>query len=250
MSRLTRSTVDPTRIVRSRCRPHLALALCCGLTGLAARVEAQPFPTRAADLLALGPDRLLALLERSRPRPATDAVRQAARRLLPEAGDVRELAPPAAAKIRALAPVLRAANRVAIYDITVADVPQAAAGNHLRAVIVVSKPAVDLLSPDELQAIVAHELAHEYVWDAHEEARAHGDQARLRELELVCDALAVLVLRAAGVDDLALPRAIDKITRFNRRRFGEALDAASHPTVDERRRLVQALAASLQARLP
>jgi hypothetical protein len=203
-------------------------------------------PARASELLALGPDRLLELLVRSRPRPIDDAGRRAALQVLPRQGEVTDLTPAALEKIHALSPVLRAADRAGAYVIKVVDVPQAAAGNHQRAVLVLSKPLVDLLTPGELQAIVAHELAHEYVWPEYEAAQRRGDTRRVRELELVCDALAVLLLWTAGVAEAALPDAVEKISRFNRRHFGAAVNEAAYPSPGERRALARALARALE----
>ena len=67
----------------------------------------------------------------------------------------------------------------------------------------------------------------------------------MRELELVCDAIAVLTLRSAGLDEAALLRALERITGFNRRRFGMADNERSYPALDERRKFVEALSRAL-----
>ena len=46
------------------------------------------------------------------------------------------------------------------------------------------------LSAAELQATAAHEIGHEYVWTEWNRAQQYADQERLKELELVCDAIA------------------------------------------------------------
>src|SRR5688572_18493982 len=188
MSRPIRSSGCLRRIVCGRFRWLSAAGI--AVITLAAVAEAQPLPTRPGDLLALHPDCLIERLATSRPDPISNRGKEAALRMLPTHGEVTDLALRAVEKVRSLSRVLRAADRQSIYDIKVVDAPRAAAGNHLRAVLVISKPALDLLSPAELQAIVAHELAHEYIWREHEEASGRRDTVRLRELELVCDAIA------------------------------------------------------------
>ena len=58
--------------------------------------------------------------------------------------------------------------------------------------------ALDLLSDEELTALVAHELGHEYTWRDWVDARARGDQQRLREIELVSDLIAVATIHRIG----------------------------------------------------
>ena len=43
----------------------------------------------------------------------------------------------------------------------------------------------------------------------------------------MCDAVAVLILWRAGVDGAALPRALEKIARYNDGRLGRAMNAAA-----------------------
>jgi predicted Zn-dependent protease len=165
--------------------------------------------------------------------------------MLPNHGEITDLSPRSEASLRSLSGVLRAADRERVYVLKVVDVPQAAAGNHLRSVLVITGPALELLDPDELQAIVAHELAHEYVWRDHDDASKRRDDERLQELELVCDAVAVLILWQAGLDGAALPRALERMYRYNDRRLGRPMNASSYPAFARRKALVRALTIAL-----
>ena len=49
-------------------------------------------------------------------------------------------------------------------------------------------------------------------------------RGRLQDLELICDIIAVLTLRAIGQEARTLPAAIEKIQRFNRFHFGYEVD--------------------------
>src|SRR5215207_11063959 len=53
--------------------------------------------------------------------------------------------------------------------------------------------ALALLNTRELQAAVAHEIGHEYVWPDYERAK------RIQELELMCDVRAIGILHHLGV---------------------------------------------------
>jgi hypothetical protein len=107
-------------------------------------------------------------------------------------------------------------------------------------VILISRPALRLLSDVELQATVAHEMGHDYFWRDDQALRARHDMRSLQVLELKCDGVAVLTLLALGLDPAGLYRAIERIAEFNgvpkarwrnngyphprdRQRFGDAL---------------------------
>ena len=64
--------------------------------------------------------------------------------------------------------------------------------------LLISLPALRLVSEDQLRAVVAHEAAHEYVHAEYERATAAGRRDQLQDLELVCDIIAVLTLNAIG----------------------------------------------------
>src|SRR4029077_3152690 len=104
---------------------RFALGLGAGVVLFAADAGAQPLPTRPSELLALHPDRLLERLVSGRPQPAPESVRRAALRMRPDHGEISDLSPRSAEKIRSLSPVLRAADRERVYVLKVVDVPQA-----------------------------------------------------------------------------------------------------------------------------
>ena len=55
-----------------------------------------------------------------------------------------------------------------------------------------------LLEAEELRALVAHEIGHEYVWVDYARASARDDHRRLKDLELLCDAIAIVTVAWAG----------------------------------------------------
>ena len=101
-----------------------------------------------------------AILRKLRPSPISRDERARALAVLPAEGEL----PPDAkerAKLSALGALLVYHERQGLFDIKVIDVPQAVVGLHQRAVLLISRPALRLLSASELQAPVAHEIGHE-----------------------------------------------------------------------------------------
>jgi hypothetical protein len=186
-----------------------------------------------------GPDQAR-YLTRCRPAPVTPAARHLAVASLPPSGHLTAFTPAQQIKIGSLARVLRLHEREAVYTLRVIDVPEAWAGLHERAVLLVSAPAVDLLHAEELQALVAHEVGHEFLATEYDEARAARDARRLRRVELACDAIAALTLESLGVSPEHLASALDKIYWFNRMRYGVA-DESGYPSPEERRHALSRL---------
>lgn len=217
-----------------------ALVVALALTGTPA--AAQSLSTiRSGELLAMDPLALARLLDESRPAPVPAAVRARVLAGLPKQGEVHNLDDGARRKLAALAPVLEAAQRGSVYAVKVIDVPHAFVGLHARTVVLISRPALGLMSEDELRALVAHETAHEYVHAEYERATAEGRSGRLQDLELVCDIIAVMTLRAIGQEAWSLAAGIEKLLRFNRFHFGTEIDDPDYPSSLLRRSVVLAL---------
>jgi hypothetical protein len=180
--------------------------------------------------------------ETVRPAPVTPAEREGVLATLPADGEVRGLDRAQRQKLAAARRVLELHGRETVYVVKVIAVPQAAVALHARAVVLISEPALDLLDPEELQALVAHEVGHEYFWREHLSARRDDDRPRLRTLELLCDGLAIVTLHRAGIDPARLTSALEKLCRYNRDRFGAARNEDDYPDLGERRRFARRLA--------
>ncbi len=113
-------------------------------------------------------------------------------------------------------------------------------GLHARTVLLISREALDLFETDELSAIMAHEVGHDYVWDEYEEARKQRDNCRLQELELRCDGIAVIAMDRLGVDSERLVSAATKLARHNLR-LGTP-SAARYVPLDQRVRFIRVVA--------
>src|SRR5687767_2150249 len=187
------------------------------------------------------PGRIFELFDSVRPAAVSDAERGRILAMLPAEGNKRGLNAAQLGKLAAVRRVLELHRREAVYIIKVIEVPQAAVALHARAVVLVSERALDLLDVDELQALVAHEIGHEYLWGEYLRARRETNQSSLRTLELLCDGFAVITLAHAGVNPDRLTSALEKILRHNRDRFGVARNEDSYPAITERRRFVERL---------
>ncbi len=185
------------------------------------------------------PGEVSATLRSLRPSPISAAERARALAVLPAEG---ELSPDAKerAKLSALEVVLVYHERQRLFDIKVIDVPQGVVGLHQRAVLLISRPALRLLSASDLQALVAHEIGHEYFWRDYERARERHDSRGRQELELKCDGIAVLTLISLGLDPAPLADGIRKMTEFNEI-LGATANADEYPRMQDRLRFAGAL---------
>jgi len=202
--------------------------------------------TTSQDLLATDPNAIVRFLETARPAPVSAEEKARVLSTLPLEGEVTDLSASARQKIAALTELLRATGRESVYEIKVIDVPQAAVALHARAVILISQAALTLLDADELQASLAHEMGHGYVWTERERAFQLGDHKRLKDLELVCDAIAIVTLHGLGLDVSRLMSGVEKTSRFNRQRFGTANNERDYPILAERQAFARAMAATIR----
>lgn len=150
------------------------------------------------------------------------------------------------AKLNALTPLLQYHERHAVLAIKVIEASQAVVRTQGRAVLLLSETTLRLLSTEELQAIVAHELGHEYFWGELMQAREQKNYALLREIELRCDGIAVIALNRLGVDAQKLLAAITKLTTFNARMM--TTDPLYHPLLSDRIDFIQAMRELVQLR--
>jgi predicted Zn-dependent protease len=107
-------------------------------------------------------------------------------------------------------------------------------------VVLVTDSALNLLTPSQLQAVVAHEIGHEYVWEEYDEAKKRKDWSRIRELELFCDGVAISTLVRIGVSPSALIDAL-RMMEASDRRNGIIWDTTrnSHPSTSDRARFAR-----------
>jgi hypothetical protein len=199
--------------------------------------------TTSQNLLATDPYAMARFLETARPAPVSAEDKARALDTLPLEGAVTHLNASARRKLAALTTLLRATGRESVYEIKVIAVPQAGVALYARAVILISEATFPLVDAEELQALVAHEVGHEYVWTERESAFKVGDRTRLKDLELMCDGIAIVMLQGLGMDMSRLMSGVQRIDRFNRERFGTANNESDYPPLAERQVFARAMAA-------
>jgi len=177
--------------------------------------------------------------------PAVSAMERArAIATLPEDGELKprdsELG-----KIRALDSVLAYHERRQVFHVVVIDVPQVVVGLHERSILLLSWPALQILSAPELQAMVAHEIGHDYFWPDFERLSRDPDPRARQILELKCDGIAVLTVVALGLKVAPLHEGIRKMALFNER-LGATAGVEGYPNLRERRAFTDALLAKIR----
>jgi hypothetical protein len=182
-------------------------------------------------------DGLLRQLRRPAPSPT---VRDIVIKNLPKDGELIPT-PQEAAKLAIIRPLLAFHGREHDMQARLITVGGSAfVGLHARTVLLISREALGLFNTDEILAITAHELGHDYVWDEYENARRERDNHRLQELELRCDGIAIIAMKRLSVPPERLISAVTKQIRHNER-IG-TLNYARYVPLDQRVRFILAVA--------
>jgi hypothetical protein len=107
-----------------------------------------------------------------------------------------------------------------------------------RAVIIITTRLMVIASDEEIRGIVAHELAHEYVWDERIKAINTKDVKLMRECELFCDAVAAFTLMEIDDDPASYGRILERLTIIGTN-AGNAMrqESDTHPSLDARKKL-------------
>ena len=111
-----------------------------------------------------------------------------------------------------------------------------------RAVIFITTRMMVIAGDEEIRGIIAHELAHEYVWDERLKAMKEKDGKLMRECELFCDAVAAFTLKEIGDDPSSYGRILERLTMIGIK-AGNAMrqESDTHPSLDARKKLNKAL---------
>ena len=212
------------------------------LVAVTAYAQAPPLSS-PRELLEIDPRGFAHWLQSNRPTPVSPDQKARTLASLPRQGEITDLDAASRRKLASLGPVLRANGHELAYHIKVIDVPQVRIGLYARTVVLISEAALTLLEPEELQAHVAHEIGHDYVWVDHAHATARRDSRRLKDLELLCDAIAIVTVHGLGMDPSRLMTGVEKVMRNNRLIYESSVDESNYPTLSERRKFARAVTA-------
>lgn len=111
--------------------------------------------------------------------------------------------------------------------------------------VIVSTRAMSLLSDDELQAQLGHELFHLVGRKVFTEAVDAKNERVLRLIELFCDGGGAAVMTSLGKDPRKLVSGLSKMQGVLEVEFGENFRKGRNPTLKDRKKLTEELAARL-----
>jgi hypothetical protein len=107
-----------------------------------------------------------------------------------------------------------------------------------RAALIITTKLTIITNEVELRGIVAHELAHEYLWKERDRAFEEKDESLLREIELFCDAVAAITLKEIGDDPACYAEALKRMTYVGITAGNITRSKTkTHPSLDERLKL-------------
>lgn len=107
-----------------------------------------------------------------------------------------------------------------------------------RAVLIITTRMMVIASDEEIRGIVAHELAHEYVWEERSRAQEVKNAELMRESELFCDVVAAFTLKEIGDDPASYRRILGRLTHIGIT-MGSAMrhESDTHPSLYARKKL-------------
>src|SRR5262245_61034127 len=107
-----------------------------------------------------------------------------------------------------------------------------------RLVIFITTRMRRIASDQEIRGIVAHELAHEYIWDELFDAQREKDWKLMRECELFCDVVAAFTLKEIGDDPASYGRILERMTIIGSIEGSTTVkESRTHPSLEARLKL-------------
>lgn len=107
-----------------------------------------------------------------------------------------------------------------------------------RSVIIITTRMMVIASDEEIRGVVAHELAHEYVWDERVKAKMEKDGKLMRECELFCDAVAAFTLEEIGDEPASYGRILERLIIVGIKAGNLTMsETDTHPSLDARKKL-------------
>ncbi|HEY6121791.1 MAG TPA: hypothetical protein VIV66_17675 [Pyrinomonadaceae bacterium] len=139
-----------------------------------------------------------------------------------------------------LEPTLKFYARYGVVDLILFRDPRPIVYSKPGVVVVISTEVMKIVGDDDaaLAGIIAHELAHEYVALQMLHALRSKDLTMIRELELFCDAVAVVVLLDLGLDPACYGRALRLMAMHSQASAQLNNGSRTHPAIDARLKVI------------
>jgi hypothetical protein len=145
-------------------------------------------------------------------------------------------------------PTLKTFDRTG-YEVVIIRQESLFIGIWRECVIVLSSGMAEFLTPKQLRAAVAHDLAHECFIDELMEAdRLKKSPEAYHLIEHKCDLVAALAIRAQGETPFELAAAVGRIEKHQREHPDPRLDTSRHPPAKDRKLCIQVFLARLHER--
>jgi len=177
-------------------------------------------------------------LRRIRPKKLSPGLKVTALNMLSKE-DLVDPSDKAQIKLCAIDPVLRYHERDSTIELKILRVHTAMTAFLAGAAILITEPALEILTSEELQAVAAHELGHEYYWGEFELARQRQRYLEIQELELRCDGIGIITLNRLGLNPESLISAIVKLDNHNQQ-YG-SINSANYIPSEERFRFIRSM---------
>ncbi len=147
---------------------------------------------------------------------------------------------------------LRFCHRYGVVDLILFRHREPIVYSHAGAVLAISTEVLKIIGDNDaaLAGIVAHELAHEYVALQMLSAIRTGDLSKIRELELFCDAVAVVVLLDLGLDPAHYSRALQRIARHSQAAAALNDGSRTHPAIELRLQVISDISNLFKSQTP
>lgn len=145
-------------------------------------------------------------------------------------------------------PTLKTFDRTG-YEVVIIRQEPLFIGIWRECVIVLSSGMAEFLTPKQLRAAVAHDLAHEcFIGEMVEADRLKKSPEAYHLIEHKCDLVAALAIRAQGETPFELAAAVGRIEKHQREHPDPRLDTSRHPPAKDRKLCIQVFLARLHER--
>ncbi len=186
-------------------------------------------------------------LKSIRPQPIPPDLKAYVMARLPRGPEIKPSAS-GRVKLATLGPILNYHERSSAYEFKVGRLGKAYVGIYACAAVLISEEALDLLTAEELQALIAHEMGHEYFWNEYQLCDQNKQYQTIQELELRCDGIAIITLSQLGLDPALFISAVAKLKKFNLRAGTPEERAYAYPSFDERMKFNRTMIELVKAR--